>query len=125
MSKQDLLDLIDLNLPDNTGAYITPARLREVITAVVETEFENYKVPATITVEGSESINLMAGMVLEALVAIPDSSNLIRVGTTAGGSEIAEVDLVSGTNFIRIDYYVTALTEIHFTGDCQLTIFKR
>lgn len=125
MSKDELLALIQANIPDNTSEYVTPARLREVLNSMVDTEFENYKVPSTITVDGAASINLQAGMIIEALVAIPDASNLIKVGTTLGGSEIAEVDLVAGTNFIRVDYYAPSLTVIYFTGDCQLTIFKR
>lgn len=126
MTKVELEALIALNLPDNTTEYITPARLREVLMEMVDTEFDNAaSIPTTINVNGSATLALAAGAIIDFIVVIPDALTTIKVGITIGGTELLDEDTEGTATLIRMDYYAAASTTIHFTGDCTITIYKK
>jgi hypothetical protein len=125
MTQAQLETLITTNLPDNTARYITPARLREVLEAIVDTEFERVQAGATILVDGSNTLSLIAGETLEAITANPDGSNSLKAGFSGGASELLDTDLGGVLTFIRMDYYASVNTTIHFTGECTVVAYKK
>lgn len=125
MTQAQLETLISTNLPDNTSRYITPARLREVLEAIVDTEFERVQAPLTVLVDGTNTIALLAGETLEAITADPDGSNSLKVGFSSGTSELLDTDLGGVLTFIRMDYYADANTTLHLTGECTVVAYKK
>lgn len=126
MTEQQINDLINSNLPDNTVAFITPQKLREVILAITDTLFDNVMVaPATLPVPGSAVFALLAGRMLEFIVVQPTGAGNIRVGTTAGGAELIDDDPGGNPLLIRLDYFAHASTTIYFTGNATVTIYTR
>lgn len=125
MTETALNDLIATNVPDNTSQFVTPARVRQVLEALVDTIFERMQAPETITVSGADTIALLAGEILEAVVADPSGSSLLKIGFSLGTGELLDTDLGGVMTFIRMDYYADVNTTLHVTGDCELTIFVK
>lgn len=44
------------------------------------------------------------------------SDVLVKIGTTDGGSEIAEISLPNGVNVLSLDYFFTGAQTVYFTG---------
>lgn len=125
MTQSELNTLIATNVPDNTSQFITPARMREVLLAIVSTEFDRIKAPVSILVDGTNTIALLAGETLEAITATPDGSNSLKVGFSGGASELLDTDLGGVLNFIRMDYYTSANVTLHLTGECTVVAYKK
>jgi hypothetical protein len=125
MTQSELNTLIATNVPDNTTQFITPARLREVLLALVTTEFDRIKAPISLTIATGGTFTLAAGETLEAIVADQNATSTLKIGFSSGASELLDTDLGGVITFIRMDYYAAASTTLHVTGDADLTIFKK
>lgn len=87
---------------------------------------EQYLPYSLVQVSGSASFVVSAGKVLEYIVCESGSSGAAKVGTTSGGSEIAEGNISAGVplQFNVFQYYAQDQT-IYFTGTFGAKVYIR
>lgn len=120
--KQELLDSVNSVFADNANNEITAQRVRNFLADLIEkidTGQDITVLPGSITVVGSGSFSLPADSLLHSLVVIATADSSFRVGTTVGGAELYDQNIVDGNKyFVDLGHYADTATTIHITGDC-------
>lgn len=81
--------------------------------------------PVVVNVAGSATYALQAGKFLEVVVA-DGASGSAKVGTSAGGSEIVEAGISTGSPMVaRVDAYAPATMTVYFTGNFTAKLYLR
>lgn len=88
----------------------------------------NFSLNNDIEISISESGNALfsADQLLEVIVIKSAVTQTIKIGTTAGGSEVFEDEVQAGVPLtLRLDLYLNINTYIYFTGTFDAKIYRR
>jgi hypothetical protein len=79
--------------------------------------------PIEVTVSGSATYQLQAGVLLQNVVFQADGSGPLKIGTTVGGGQIIDTTVDDGNNVISVQYYANGATTLHITGTGTAILF--
>jgi len=104
-----------------TGDTPTETDFSDVFDSYVHKDDINY---TELTVSGSNTYLLSADKLIVRIVFQDASSGTVKVGTTAGASDIIDENIIGGTPLVEgLEYFVAANTTIHFTGNFTAKIY--
>lgn len=79
-----------------------------------------------ISIVGSGNASFPADQLIEVIVIKTDTTQTIKIGTTAGGNDIVELEVQADIPAtIRLDLYFDTSTFIYFTGTFDAKIYRR